>query len=70
MRHWMASVHNGAASKASAYDGFISFAWRLGFSRASRFILSFICEYFFMTCASLWRRSRVSDKATLRDLNV
>jgi hypothetical protein len=43
MRHWSNSVHNSAAEKASASPtGVISFARRLSFSRASRFIRNFI----------------------------
>ena len=53
-------MHNGAAEKASASPtGAISFAQRLSFSRASRFIRNFIWEYFLKTCASLWRSSCV-----------
>ena len=48
-------MHDRSVIKASESLGFISLAWRLSFSSASRFILSFIWEYFFMTCASLWR---------------
>jgi len=40
--------------------GAISFARRLSFSRASRFIRNFIWEYFLKTCASLWRSSCVT----------
>jgi hypothetical protein len=41
------TVHIGAG-----LAGVISFARRLSFSKASRFICSFICEYFLKTCAS------------------
>jgi len=44
------TVHIGAR-----LVGAISFARRLSFSKASRFICSFICEYFLKTCASPWR---------------
>ncbi|HTR48801.1 MAG TPA: hypothetical protein VMM16_15575 [Verrucomicrobiae bacterium] len=64
MRHWTTSVHNGAVEKASASPtGAISLARRFSFSRASRFILSFICEYFLKTCASLWRSSCVTHSS-------
>jgi len=36
----------------SLLAGSISLARRLSFSRASRFICNFICEYFLKTCAS------------------
>ncbi len=50
--------------KASASPaGAISLAWRFNFSKASRFILSFICEYFLKTCASLWRSSCVTHQS-------
>ena len=43
--HWSTSVHNGAVENASASrTGAISFARRLSFSRASRFIRNFIWE--------------------------
>jgi hypothetical protein len=48
VRHWMASVHNGAVEKYRPLPtGVISFARRLSFSSASRFIFSFICECFY-----------------------
>src|SRR6185437_11912807 len=64
MPHWTASVHSGEVEKASASPlGTISLARRFSFSRASRFILSFICEYFLKTCASLWRSSCVTHSS-------
>ena len=57
-------MHNGAAEKASASPtGAISFARRLSFSRASRFIRNFIWEYFLKTCASLCRSSCVTHSS-------
>ena len=50
-----ATVHIGAAIKASAAAGAFSLARRFSFSRASRFICNFIWEYFLKTCASPWR---------------
>src|ERR1700728_703900 len=64
MRHWSTSLHNGAVEKASASPtDTISFARRLSFSRASRFIRNFIWEYFLKTCASLWRSSCVTHSS-------
>jgi len=41
--------------RSPAFSAGISLARRLSFSRASRFICNFICEYFLKTCASPWR---------------
>src|SRR5713101_4372359 len=41
----------------------ISLAWRFIFSKASRFICNFICEYFLKTFASPCRRSCVTHSS-------
>jgi hypothetical protein len=64
MRHWSASVHNGAAENSSpSPTDAISFTRRLSFSSASRFVHNFIWEYFLKTCAPLWRSSCVTHSS-------
>jgi len=43
-------AHSSVSELALRFD---SFVWRLSLVSASRFIWSFICEYFLNTCASL-----------------
>src|SRR5439155_26095619 len=40
-----------------------SLAWRFSFCNASRFICSFICEYFLNTFASVWRSNCVTHSS-------
>jgi len=44
INHWTVAVHIGAVKRASATAGVISLARRLSFSKASRFICSFISQ--------------------------
>ena len=49
------------SERAPAFSAGISLARRLSFSKASRFICNFICEYFLKTCASPWRTALLQD---------